>query len=112
MSILMRLPEVFPECYVAIKKSIKHEKPRAQIKTWYLNPCCKYSDMSLHYIIGKEFPSSIPLRILSIFQSHVEIMRMPQPTWRYLITSMVNFQGVCWPAALAEPSPLVFRAQS
>ena len=41
--------------------------------------------MSLHYIIGKEFTSSILLRILSIFQSRVEIMRMPQPTRRYLI---------------------------
>ena len=62
MSILMRLPEVFPECYVASKKSIKHEKPRAQTnKTCYLNACCKYSDMSLYFLIDKEFTSSILL---------------------------------------------------
>lgn len=91
-------------CLKRFYNCLEH-KPRHDI--WV--HVAKYSDMFFHYLIGKEFTSSI-LRILSICQSRVEIMRMPQPTWRYLITSMVNFEGVCWPAALAESSPPVFRA--
>lgn len=62
-------------------------------------------------LLAKNLLLAFFFRVLSIFQSCADIMRMPQPTWRYLI-SMVDFEGVCWPAALAEPSPFTLMLPS